>query len=123
LKKNWVRHRGLALVVVEEPALSPEARLELASSNRVVAVGREVRVEYGNDFRVRWSDDAETAASTNDCLLRLKKAAGFGARERPTVRQVEEVIDGLLRRVDSGRPPAVRIRRNASSWEDQTSAA
>jgi hypothetical protein len=117
LKKNWVRHRGFALVVVEDPALSPEAKLELASSNGIVAVGREVRVEYGNDFRVRWTEDAEAVSSTNDCLLRLKKAAGFGARERPTIRQVEEVIDELLRRVDGGRP-AVRLPRKASSWED-----
>ena len=117
LKKNWVRHRGLALVVVEDPALSAEARLELACSNSIVAVGREVRVEYGNDFRVRWTENAEAVSATNECLFRLKKAAGFGARERPTIRQVEEVIDDLLRRVEGGRT-AVRLPRNTSSWED-----
>ena len=117
LKKNWVRHRGLALVVVEDSALPPEARLELAGSTEIAAVGREVRVEYGNDFRVRWTENAEAVSATNECLFRLKKAAGFGARERPTIRQVEEVIDELLRRVDGGRP-AVRLPRNTSSWED-----
>ena len=122
LKKNWVRHRGFALVVVDDRALLPEVKLELASSTSIVAVGREVRVEYGNDFRVRWTEDAEAVSATNDCLLRLKKAAGFGVRERPTIRQVEEVIDELLRRVDGGRP-AVRLRRNASGWEDRISAA
>jgi hypothetical protein len=122
LKKGWVRHRGFALVVVEDRALSPEAKLELASSNAIVAVGREARVEYGNDFRVRWTEDAEAVSATNDCLLRLKKAAGFGSRERPTIRQVEEVIDELLRRVDGGRP-AVRLARNANTWGDRISAA
>jgi hypothetical protein len=120
LKKNWVRHRGFALVVVEDRAMGPEAKLELASSTRIQAVGREVRVEYGNDFRVRWTQDAEAVSRANDCLLRLKKAAGFGARERPTIRQVEELIDELLIRVD---PPAVRLTQNENKWEHQISAA
>jgi hypothetical protein len=122
LKKNWVRHRGFALVVVDDAAVPREAKLELASSNSIAAVGREVRIEYGNDFRVHWTEDAEAAAATNESLLRLKKAAGFGTRERPTIRQVEAVIDELLRRVDGGRP-AVPIMRNANTCEDRTSAA
>jgi hypothetical protein len=115
LKKNWVRHRGLALVAVEGPAMSPQARIKLASRNSIVAVGHEVRVEYGNDFRVRWTENAEAVSSTNDCLVRLKKAAGFGARERPTIREVEKVIDELLRRVDGGRP-AVRSSLSTAQW-------
>jgi hypothetical protein len=100
VKKNWVRHRGLALIVIEDAALRVNAKLELAGSTRIVAVGREVRVEYGNDYRVRWSEDAQAASSTNEALLRLKKSAGFGPRERPTIRQVEQVIDNLLSRAD-----------------------
>jgi hypothetical protein len=122
LKKNWVRHRGLALVVVENRELGPEAKMELASSNRIEAIGREVRVEYGNDFRVRWTKDTEAVPATNDWLLRLKKAAGYGARERPTIRQVEEIIDELLRRVDVQRREA-RVLPNPGMWADRMSAA
>lgn len=117
LKKNWVRRRGFALIVIEDPALTPDAKIELASSARIVAVGREVRVEYGNDFRVRWTEDAEAVSSTSEWLLRLKKSAGFGARERPTMRQVEELIDELLSRADRDHPP-VRLVRDPSAWEN-----
>jgi hypothetical protein len=102
LKKNWVRQRGLALIVVEDRLLGPEVKLELASNTLIGTIGREVRIEYGNDFRVRWTDDAPTISSTNECLLRLKRSAGFGARERPTTRQVEEQIDEVLFGVEKG---------------------
>jgi hypothetical protein len=122
LKKNWVRHRGFALILVEDRALSTEARLELASNTSITGIGREVRVEYGNDFRVRWSEDAEAVSATNDCLLRVKRAAGFGARERPTTRQVEDIIDELLHRADVNTASA-RLTQNRSTWEDRISAA
>ena len=122
LKKNWVRHRGFALIVVDDRVLGPEAKLELASSTRIQTVGREVRIEYGHDFRVRWTEDAEAVSRANDFLLQLKKAAGFGARERPTTRQVEDLIDELLRRVDDG-CPALRLAPNANTWESRVPAA
>jgi hypothetical protein len=122
LKKNWVRHRGFALIAVEDRALGAGAKLELASNASVCVVGREMRVEYGNDFRVRWTEDPEAVSSTNDCLLRLKRTAGFGARERPTIRQVEDLIDALLCRADGQRSP-VRLLPNPSTWEDRISAA
>src|SRR5262249_10928523 len=125
LKKNWVRHRGLALVVVEDAVLSADAKLELASSARIVAFGRELRVEHGNDVRVRWTDDAQAASSTHESLLRLKQSAGVGARERPTIQQVEQVIDELLSRIDrpdgagrGGHSP-VRLVRGSGAWEDR----
>ena len=122
LKKNWVRHRGFALIAVDDRALSPDARLELASSTRICVVGRETRVECGNDFRIRWTEDADAVSATSDCLLRIKRSAGFGARERPTIRQVEEVIDELLCRVD-GRGDVPRRLPNPAVWEERVSAA
>jgi hypothetical protein len=126
LKKTWVRQRGLVLIVVDDDALTPEARLELSSNTSIGVVGRETRIEYGNDFRVRWSEDAEAVSVTNECLLRLKKSAGFGARERPTTQQVEQQIDDLLRRLDADRAAdraAVRVPQNPRIWEEQLSAA
>ena len=122
LKKNWVRHRGFALIVAEDHALGPEAKLELASRTRIEAVGGELRIECGNDFRVRWTEDAEAVTSTNDCLLRLKKAAGFGARERPTIRRVEEIVDELLYRADR-KGCGVRLLPNPSTWDERVTAA
>jgi hypothetical protein len=122
LKKNWVRHRGFALIMVEDSALGPQAKLEIASSTCIAAVGREVRVEYGKDFRVRWSEDAQAASATHDTLLRLKKAAGFGARERPTIRQVEQTIDELLGRVE-GQHCSMRMLPIPSRWTNQITAA
>ena len=122
LKKNWVRQRGYILIALDDAALTPDARLELSSNTCVGVVGRETRVEYGNDFRVRWTEDAQAVSATNDLLLRLKKSAGFGARERPTTQQVEQVIDGLLRRVDATRP-AIRMARDSIAWNEPLTAA
>jgi hypothetical protein len=122
LKKNWVRQRSFALIVVEDRMLGPEAKLELASNTSIGVVGRETRVEYGNDFRVRWNEDAEAVSSTNGCLLRLKRTAGFGRASGPTSRQVEEVIDELLLRVDGSRS-SVRRLPNPATWKERIVAA
>ncbi len=122
LKKEWVRHRGFALIAIDDAALTPEAKLELSSNACIGMVGRETQIKYGNDFRVRWSEDGQTVAATSECLLHLKKAAGFGARERPTTRQVEQQIDALLTRVGARRPP-VRAVQELSAWDGRLSAA
>ena len=122
LKKNWVRHRGLALIAIDDAALTPEAKLELSSSAGIGVVGRETQIKYGNDYRVRWSEDAPAVAATHEWLLRLKKSAGFGARERPTTRQVEQQIDALLTRVSAERAP-VRAVDEMSAWDGHLSAA
>jgi hypothetical protein len=96
--------------------------LELASSASVGVLGREMKLEFGNDFRVRWTADAEAVSSMHECLLGVKRAAGFRARERPTVQQVEQVIDELLARVDGQRSVA-HILPNPSTWEHRVSAA
>jgi hypothetical protein len=114
MKKDWVRDRGLILIVVDDDALTPEVRLELASNTCIGVVGRETRIGYGNDFRVRWSESAEAAGRTHDCLLQLKKSAGFGARERPTRQQAEQLIERWLRRLDAADPEArCRLDRRA----------
>jgi len=122
LKKNWVRQRGLVLIAIPDNALTPEAKVELSSLTCLRVVGRETRIEYGNDFRVRWSESAEAASMTSECLLRLKKLAGFGARERPTTRQVEELIDSLLLQLDDVRIP-VPASRNSIAWTEHLTAA
>ena len=122
VKKNWVRQRGLVLIAIPDNALTPEAKVELSSLSCLRVVGRETRIEYGNDFRVRWSENAEAASMTNECLLRLKKLAGFGARERPTTRQVEELIDNLLLQLDDDRTP-VPASRGSIAWAEQLAAA
>jgi hypothetical protein len=122
LKKNWVRHRGFALIAIDDRALTPDARLELASNSSVCIIGRETRVEYGNDFRVRWTEDAGDVSATNECLQSLKRSAGFGARERPTIRQVEELIDEMLYRADGNRSGVHRLP-NRAAWEERISAA
>jgi hypothetical protein len=122
LKKNWVRQRGFILLAIDDSALTLEAKLELSSSACIGVVGRETRIEYGNDFRVRWSDDAHAVSATNECLLRLKNLAGFAARERPTTQQVEQMIDALLVGLDSERT-AVRAAREFSAWEAPRTAA
>jgi hypothetical protein len=108
LKKTWIRQRGFCLIALDDSALTAEVKLELASNASIGVVGRELRIECGNDFRVRWSADAQAVSATNELLLGLRKSAGFGARERPTTQQVEQLIDGLLRRLDQDRA-AVRI--------------
>jgi hypothetical protein len=115
MKKEWVRDRGLIFIVVDDDALTPEVKLELASSTCIGVVGRETRFEYGNDFRVRWSEtNFEAARVTHERLVRLKKAAGFGARERPSARQVERLIDRLLCRLDVAARPDVRFQPMSS---------
>jgi hypothetical protein len=107
VKRDWVRHRGFVLIAVDDAALTPDERLQLSSSTSIGVVGHQTRVEYGSDFRVRWSEDPEVARRTNECLLRLKKSAGFGPRERPTTQEVERLIDGMLVRLDDH--PSVHI--------------
>jgi hypothetical protein len=112
LKKNWVRQRDLILIVVDDAAITPQARLALASNTSIGVVGQETRIEYGNNFCVRWTDDdAEGTRATHECLLQLKRSAGFGPRERPSVQEVEQLIDGLLQRIDAEGPAIPSPRR------------
>jgi hypothetical protein len=108
LKRNWIRRRDFVLIVFDDSVIAPEAKLELSCNSCVGAVGQETRIEYGNDLRVRWKEDGRTAGATYESLLGVKRSAGFGPRERPSVQQGEQLIDDLLRRMDRAALPLPR---------------
>ena len=101
LKKTCVRQRDFLLIILDDTACTKDARLELASNSCIGVVGRETRIEYGNNFCVRWQDDAQAAGATHTWLRALQKGAGFGPHDRPGAQHMEQLIDRLLRRMEN----------------------
>jgi hypothetical protein len=112
VKKEWVRQHGMRIIAVEDPALTPDVKLELASNISLTVVGRETQIRCRRDMRTDWDDDPEAVRFSRDCLIRLKRSAGFGVRERPTVQQVEQLIDQLLRSIQAN-PNRPEIQKRA----------
>jgi transcriptional regulator with XRE-family HTH domain len=101
LKKEWVRHRNFRLIAAADSAWSPDVRLEMAGNECLTVVGREVRIEHRNDFRVHWSEDPKAVALTRECLVRVKRSGGLGVREDPRPQEAQRVIDDLLSKAEA----------------------
>lgn len=114
LKHEWVRNRGFRFIAVKESMLTPDMKLEMAGNVSLTTFGRETRVDHRSDLRIYWDHHLPTVDFTRDCLLKLRRTAGLGTRQRPTAQEVERTIDGLLLRMDPGRSafaPAVSAAR------------
>jgi len=101
LKKEWVRERGMRIIALDESMLDPDIRLELSGNFLVSVLGREIQIRFHKDLRIDWDDAPSAVNFSRECLIKLKRAAGFGVRERPTAPQVERLIDTLLEHVDT----------------------
>ena len=100
LKKEWIRQRGLRIIAVRDSMLDPDTRLVLSGHLILSVIGREIQFRIHKDLRVEW-DDAPTAVNASrECLIRLKRAAGFSVGEHPSAEQVEQLVDVLLKQVD-----------------------
>ncbi len=101
LKKEWVRKRGMRIIAVDDSMLDPDVRLELSGNIVLSVLGREMQVRFHKDLRIDWDDAPGAVNVSRESLIKLKRAAGFGVRDRPSAEQVEELIDSLLEQVDS----------------------
>ena len=113
LKKEWVRKRGMRIIAVDYSMLDPDVRLELCGNLVLSVLGREVQIRFHKDLRIDWDDAPGAVNISRESLIKLKRAAGFGVRDRPSAEQVEELIDTLLRQLDSpdqfAAPPSQRL--------------
>jgi transcriptional regulator with XRE-family HTH domain len=101
LKKEWVRKRGMRIIAVDDSMLDPDVRLELSGNIMLSVLGREMQVRFHKDLRIDWDDAPGAVNVSRESLIKLKRAAGFGVRDRPSAEQVEELIDTLLEQLDS----------------------
>jgi len=101
LKKEWVRKRGMRIIAVDDSMLDPDVRLELSGNIVLSVLGREMQIRFHKDLRIDWDDAPGAVNVSRESLIKLKRAAGFGVRDRPSAEQVEELIDSLLEQVDS----------------------
>jgi len=101
LKKEWVRERGMRIIALDDSMLDPDVRLELSGNFLVSVLGREIQIRFHKDLRIDWDDTPSAVNISRECLIKLKRAAGFGVRKRPTAPQVEHLIDTLLEHVDT----------------------
>jgi hypothetical protein len=101
LKREWVRKRGMRIIAVDDSMLDPDIRLELAGNMLLSVLGRGMRIRYHKDLRIDWDDAPRAVNISRKSLIKLKRAAGFGVRDRPSARLVEELIDALLKHLDS----------------------
>jgi hypothetical protein len=82
-------------------------------------IGHETQIRWNEDLRVYWDDDPQRVQFSRDCLLDLKRLAGFGARQRPSAQEMERLIDDLMAQVNRAatssisRPSAPRCDTNA----------
>jgi hypothetical protein len=106
LKDEWVRKRGMRIVALADSMLDPDVRLELSGNLLLSVLGREIQIRFHKDLRIDWDDTPSAVNVSRESLIKLKRAAGLGVRERPSVKQVEELIDKLLVQVDSPRRSA-----------------
>jgi hypothetical protein len=111
LKREWVRQRDLRIIAVEDGMIFPDAQLELSCNISLTVIGRETQIRWNKDLRIYWDDDPQRVQLSRDCLLRLKRSAGFGVRERPSGQQVERLIDNLIAEVELKPATSPRSRR------------
>lgn len=114
LKREWVRNRGLRIVAIDDDLVTPEMELELASTISLSVLGCETRFRCRKDLRIDWDDNPDGVRFSRECLIRLKRSAGYGVRERPSAQQVERLIDELLISVKAD-ANCNRIPRSAES--------
>jgi transcriptional regulator with XRE-family HTH domain len=100
LKKEWVRKRGMRIIAVDDSMLDPDVRLELSGNIILSVLGREMQIRFHKDLRIDWDDAPGAVNISRESLIKLKRAAGFGVRDRPSAEQVETLIDTLLAQVD-----------------------
>jgi hypothetical protein len=91
----------MRIIALDDSMLDPDVQLELSGNFLVSVLGREIQIRFHKDLRIDWDDAPGAVNNSRECLLKLKRAAGFGVRERPSARQVEELIDMLLNQLDS----------------------
>ena len=111
LKTDWVRQRGLRIIALDDSALTAEAKVELTSNFSLNVTGFETQIRFHRDLRADWDDNALAAQGSREALIRLKRSAGFAARQRPTSQQTERIIDELL---SSVRPQKSRLA--STNW-------
>lgn len=125
LKNEWVRHRGLRIIAVDDSALSPDVNLELAGNISLSVIGSETQVRCHRDLRIDWDDEPQAVRFCRDCLIRLKRSAGFKLHERPSAQQVEQLTDKLLSSVKAdsfvGRSGAGTVSRLTRPKETDSS--
>lgn len=100
LKVEWIEHRNFRLIAAPDSAWTADLRLEMAGNRSLTAIGREVRIEFRDNCRVHWSEDANSVVLARECLGRLKKSAGMRLRDKPSPRDGALVIDQLLSRLN-----------------------
>ena len=120
LKKEWIRKRGLRIIAVDESMVDPETRLELSGNMILSVLGRETQIRFHRELRIDWDDSPSAVNASRECLLKLKRAAGFGVRERPSAEQVEHLVDTLIEQAQSydrlaSRPLQQGVERHADS--------
>jgi hypothetical protein len=101
LKKEWIRKRGMRIIALDDSMLDPDTRLELSGNVNLSVLGREIQIRFHKDLRIDWDDAPNAVNASRECLVKLKRAAGFGVRERPSAEQVEQLADTLLEQVES----------------------
>jgi hypothetical protein len=101
LKREWIQKRGMRIIAVADSMLDPDMRLELSGNIILSVLGREIQMRFHKDLRIDWDDTPNAVNASRDCLIKLKRAAGFGVRDRPSAEQVEQLVDMLLEQVDS----------------------
>jgi transcriptional regulator with XRE-family HTH domain len=101
LKKEWVRKRGLRIIPLDDSMLDPDVRLILSGNMLLSVLGREMQIRFHKDLRIDWDDAPNAVDISRKCLIKLKRAAGFGVHDRPSTALVEALIDSLLKQVDS----------------------
>jgi hypothetical protein len=116
LKKEWIRKRGLRIIAVGDSMLDPDTRLELSGNLILWVLGREIQIRFHKDLRIDWDDAPNAVNASRECLVKLKRAAGFGVRERPSAEQVEQLADTLLEQAESyGRLSSLSSRKGVES--------
>jgi len=94
--KHESSHRKFRLIAADDSAWTADLRLEMAGIRSLTVLGREMRVECREDFRIQWSEDPKPVALTRECLARVKKSSGLRIRQDPSPHETRRVIDDLL---------------------------
>jgi transcriptional regulator with XRE-family HTH domain len=116
LKKEWIRKRGMRIIPVGDSILDPDTRLELSGNVMLSVLGREIQIRFHKDLRIDWDDAPNAVNASRECLIKLKRAAGFGVRERPSAEEVEQLVDTLLEQAESySRVGSLSSRRRIES--------
>jgi hypothetical protein len=91
----------MRIIPVDDSMLDPDIRLELSGNILLSVLGREMQIRFHKDLRIDWDDAPSAVNISRESLIKLKRAAGFGVRDRPSAEQVEQLIDTLLKQLDS----------------------